>query len=825
MLGVLKSLTMTAPPKCSNHLLFLRRFQNWLMTRIVFAACGIWSMGLSHIMLSQATGIEVVVDTAFYGPNTPTPDDTFDPEGILDGYVSYLVYVTMTHPTDALSAVFSDAEFYPDGGALGIDAECGCFNPISESMVLGANNSSLLWELDPMLEYDTYFTIGKDRTDMPGVDAAWVSDPDVSGNSICSSATEDGAFYVLGTPENAIAGDDLRVLVARVTTCGDWSLNMDVQVFPEGNQSAVDLYFLDADGEGTIEVIDPCDGYALGQAEVEGNVISCAGSLADVSLQMLGMDADNTLYQLVSSVDNFETESLVGVYSNNEFSQLDNGEYRVYVEDGFGCRDTTSFAVTTADDSGFPVQVSRHQSAFLGAANLQDTLYGEDGVGFPMLAWAEREEGVPFFWQEEQVDEVFVEGCHEGGIRLSRNPLSSMQTDTVFFEISGSALMGFDYEASLHQIVLPPGVTDTLVSLNIVNDDSAEGHEDLLLTQSIVNGCDDTLQSHWRIVIVDSIPLLANPANQDCLGSDDADLIRFEEVSGFGPLLFEWNTWPLDSNMSGVVINSAIEALFPVVDAQGVALPPQHITLTLTDQCAQSISFEQQIQRMRLSPGAWCIDSTFVFPAINGNEPVSDILFDGESLLNSESLEDTLEIHATAFGDLWVLDSISTGSFDWTGALTLIDSCGRSSMATYFIVEYACTEGCTNETACNYFGDAGIEDGSCEFPGDACENEAGGSEDWVLDGECDCVPETSLLSSLKPQFHVFPNPNDGQFRIQTNVEQGRIRLFAADGRLVHEIWAQGLSRGHNLHLPLSDGMYVLEFTTGNRRMVTRLAVQ
>ena len=86
-------------------------------------------------------------------------------------------------------------------------------------------------------------------------------------------------FYVVGTPENAIAGDDLRVLVARVTTCGDWSLNMDVQVFPEGNQSAVDLYFLDADGEGTIEVIDPCDGYALGQAEVEGNVISCARDL------------------------------------------------------------------------------------------------------------------------------------------------------------------------------------------------------------------------------------------------------------------------------------------------------------------------------------------------------------------------------------------------------------------------------------------------------------------------------------------------------------------------------------------------------------------
>ena len=52
---------------------------------------------------AQVTGIEVVVDTAFYGANTPTPEDTFDPEGELDGYVSYLVYVNYTNPTDGLA--------------------------------------------------------------------------------------------------------------------------------------------------------------------------------------------------------------------------------------------------------------------------------------------------------------------------------------------------------------------------------------------------------------------------------------------------------------------------------------------------------------------------------------------------------------------------------------------------------------------------------------------------------------------------------------------------------------------------------------------------
>ena len=60
----------------------------------------------------QAIGVEVVVDTAFYGPNTPTPDDDFDPEGLLDGYVSYLVYAKFQNPTDELSAVFADVNLF-----------------------------------------------------------------------------------------------------------------------------------------------------------------------------------------------------------------------------------------------------------------------------------------------------------------------------------------------------------------------------------------------------------------------------------------------------------------------------------------------------------------------------------------------------------------------------------------------------------------------------------------------------------------------------------------------------------------------------------------
>ena len=179
---------------------------------------------------AQVTGIEVVVDTAFYGPNTPTADDTFDPTGILDGYVSYLVYVNMTNPTDVMSAVFSDTSVLPQGGALGIDAECECWNPIAESMVLDGTNSSFLWTIEPLWQYDTFWTIGKLSSDMPGDNPSWLSNPSVFGDAICGTEVTNGSVYVLGAPVNAIAGDDLRVLVARVTTCGDWSLNLNVQV-------------------------------------------------------------------------------------------------------------------------------------------------------------------------------------------------------------------------------------------------------------------------------------------------------------------------------------------------------------------------------------------------------------------------------------------------------------------------------------------------------------------------------------------------------------------------------------------------------------------
>ena len=776
---------------------------------------------------AQVTGIEVVVDTAFYGPNTPTADDTFDPTGILDGYVSYLVYVNMTNPTDVMSAVFSDTSVLPQGGALGIDAECECWNPIAESMVLDGTNSSLLWTIEPLWQYDTFWTIGKLSSDMPGDNPSWLSNPSVFGDAICGTEVTNGSVYVLGAPVNAIAGDDLRVLVARVTTCGDWSLNLNVQVFPEGDPSNPQQYFVDTDGNGAIEVSDPCAAYDSQEAAVEGNVIVCAGELAEVSLEFLGLeeDVENTTYTVVSSTNGFATESLVGEYADNVFPGLDNGDYRVYVANEYGCHDTTAFQVTTTDIVETPFGIEAPESALQGNAQVPDSVGAENGLSFPVGAWAVHDGATEFYWLGSPVDDVVVEGCSDGAIRVSRDSSQAMQTDTVHLQITGSAEQGADYLVSLGEIVMEPGVLDTLVSLQVVDDGVTEGAEDVLISQSFVNSCGDTALSSVRLVILDPIPMNANAMDLACEGSDSTQLVGFENITGFGPLSYAWGEAGVLNGSSGMLDStSVLENGVSLVDQEGHPLANATVNLTLTDQCGDVAVFEQNLRRAVVVPAGWCVDSTHALPVFNGDIPVLDLTLDGMSLLGNDLLQDTLAVHATQVNGLWTLDSLTTGSVDWSGTVTLVDSCGRSTSAEWYVLEYACTEGCTDNAACNFTGEAGIEDGSCTYPGDSCDDGDETTLDETLDDNCDCVVATDEVIEEDVRLSVLPNPSKGQVLFQSNVDVGAIRIVGMDGRVVREEKAEGLIAGVHLNLNLPNGLYLCELNAGPSRFTIRLMI-
>ena len=328
-----------------------------------------------HLTASaQCTGIVVEVDTAFYAP-APLPGSmpgtaayTFDAEGYLEGYVSYSVFATFTNPTDVLSSIYA----VNGGPSMFIDAPCGCFNQLqfTDVMLGGAQNQAFFF-LEPEGRYDTYWTIGR----TPGEYSLFgILNPAglYNSNTICSTDVVDGSIFLTytscanvaaqciagcgGNPtciancnaaqatcqanlpnlSNA-AGSDLKILIARVTTCGDFSFSACMQTFVQGSQTNIDTWCAPTDGGGVVQVENPCADYAATNAPVTVvTPLNCAGETATVSVPGGVAPATYTLWQST------ETDPVVvATQSNPVFSGIGEGNYFITIFDGNTCRDTT----------------------------------------------------------------------------------------------------------------------------------------------------------------------------------------------------------------------------------------------------------------------------------------------------------------------------------------------------------------------------------------------------------------------------------------------------------------------------------------------------
>jgi subtilisin-like proprotein convertase family protein len=170
--------------------------------------------------------------------------DTAFTQGELAGYRSFLVYLEMDNATDVLSAIWSDTIVYDWTERLQINAPLGCWNPLDESVVMDQSNASVLWEFPEfeLREFDTFWTIGMLSSDAEGSLPFWVSPETPSAGTICESSVGDGIVFVTGNPVNAFAGDDHRVVMARVTTPGAFFISGNAQVFPGADSSNEQLF-------------------------------------------------------------------------------------------------------------------------------------------------------------------------------------------------------------------------------------------------------------------------------------------------------------------------------------------------------------------------------------------------------------------------------------------------------------------------------------------------------------------------------------------------------------------------------------------------------
>ena len=190
------------------------------------------AVGLIPQVNAQIVGLTAEQDTLFSEMSSGDPFEVLEFHGV------YSIYANFTSPSDVLSALFAsnvDTLLTPP---MGIDAPCGCYNDFFTSILVDGISPAVFGTY-PALEYASFWTFGMETADSSGdmPQMIGVGGPD----DLCAGYTiDDGAIFLEGAEgnwsENAVAGDDLKILIARVTTCGDFSLNACAQVFIGGSQ-------------------------------------------------------------------------------------------------------------------------------------------------------------------------------------------------------------------------------------------------------------------------------------------------------------------------------------------------------------------------------------------------------------------------------------------------------------------------------------------------------------------------------------------------------------------------------------------------------------
>ena len=160
-------------------------------------------------------------------------------EGELAGMTTYRLYLYTPNETDFLVSCSGEEDFPL---VLSSTSEPAWFQHEAATTAFATDVNPIFFAAFPELAYDSWLTIGaEDNT--AAVDIISLDDPSFAafavfeeGESIEVTGSIGSAWFVLPIPANveAIAGSDLRILVAQLTTAGEISGQVQCQVFLEG---------------------------------------------------------------------------------------------------------------------------------------------------------------------------------------------------------------------------------------------------------------------------------------------------------------------------------------------------------------------------------------------------------------------------------------------------------------------------------------------------------------------------------------------------------------------------------------------------------------
>jgi gliding motility-associated-like protein len=264
----------------------------------------------------------------------------------LTGWVTYDIYIRFESAQSALSTVLAGTADLGAEWVIDLETSCETFQHDAAQWTV-EGNSCFLQGIIPSLQWDSYFTIGNFCKNTGDATLSTLSFPsDLPLIAAWENVNNDNNFFDGGTSlhlDNTaifrLPGDPLilpvdnRVLVARITTCGNVHFYAGIQYFPTytGPGSDFETMLIDT------TFAHPCIDFPLDHIPTVGSA-GCFGDATQVSLTDGGFGpVTYSLFNSLNVLQNTYTNQSSGLV----ITPVPIGNYYIAMQDEAGCRDTT----------------------------------------------------------------------------------------------------------------------------------------------------------------------------------------------------------------------------------------------------------------------------------------------------------------------------------------------------------------------------------------------------------------------------------------------------------------------------------------------------